>query len=195
MAPKETINELKVFENKCAMNGGGIKENLFSDDNKYHTVGEICDIGNGLVSGLDRAFQLNGHPLNDKEQKARIKVVKAKDLRPFYHEDITNYIFIRDNLTELEVRENYPNFYSHLEECKDELLKRYNYNREIKFWEWVFLRNYNLFSKPEPRIFVPCKERISNKDFFRFAFVEPGIYPTQDVTALFLKENTKESIY
>ncbi len=195
LAPKETIDELKVFENKCATNGGGIKEHLFSEENKYHTVGEICDIGNGLVSGLDKVFQLNGHLLNDTEQRARIKVVKAKDLRPFYHESITNYIFIKDNLTEEDVRENYPNFYSHLEECKDELLKRYNYNREIKFWEWVFLRNYNLFSKDVPRIFVPCKERISNKDFFRFAYVEAGIYPTQDVTAIFLKENTKESIH
>lgn len=195
LAPKKIKEELKVFENKCALNGSGFKKDLFSDEIKYHTIGEICEIGNGLVSGLDKAFQLNGHQLNAKEKKARIKVVKAKDLRPFYHETITDYLFVEDGLTEKEMKENYPNFYEHLEEYKDELLNRYNYNREIKFWEWVFLRNYNLFSKPEPRIFVPCKERISNKDFFRFSFVEGGIYPTQDVTAIFRKENTKESIY
>jgi len=56
------------------------------------------------------------------------------------------------------------------------------------------LRNLNLFNKNEKRIFVPCKERISNKNYFRFALVEAGIYPTQDVTAIFKKSNTKESI-
>jgi adenine-specific DNA-methyltransferase len=56
------------------------------------------------------------------------------------------------------------------------------------------LRNFNLFSKPEKRIFVPCKERISNKNYFRFALVEGGIFPTQDVTAIFKKPSTKESI-
>lgn len=195
LAPKEIKEKLKVFENKCALDDSGFKKNLFSDEIKYHTVGKICDIGNGLVSGLDRAFQLNGNPLNAKEKRARIKVVKAKDLRPFYHETITDYLFVEEGLSEREMKKHYPNFYKHLEENKDELLNRYNYNREIKLWEWVFLRNYKLFSKPEPRIFVPCKERISNKDFFRFAFVESGIYPTQDVTAIFRKENTKESIY
>jgi adenine-specific DNA-methyltransferase len=52
----------------------------------------------------------------------------------------------------------------------------------------------NLFKKEEKRIFVPCKERISNKDYFRFALVDEGVFPTQDVTAIFRKSNTKESI-
>lgn len=41
---------------------------------------------------------------------------------------------------------------------------------------------------------MPCKERISNKDYFRFALVDEGVFPTQDVTAIFKKQNTKESI-
>ena len=52
-----------------------------------------------------------------------------------------------------------------------------------------------MFNKDCPRIFVPCKERISNKDYFRFSFVPSGIFPTQDVTAIFPKEDAKESIY
>lgn len=194
LAPDEVKSELKVFEKKCAVNGI-TKQNLFEEIHSYHTIGEICDIGNGLVSGLDRAFQLNGHKLNSAEKKATIKVVKAKDLKPFYHESITPYIFLTDNLSEEQVQNDFPNFYEHLSEFKNELLSRYNYNREIKFWEWVFLRNFNLFNKDEPRIFVPCKERISNKNYFRFAFVEPKIFPTQDVTAIFKKEKVRESIY
>ena len=59
----------------------------------------------------------------------------------------------------------------------------------------MFLRNYNLFKSQEPRIFVPCKERISNKDYFRFSYVTKGIFPTQDVTAIFKKATTKESLF
>lgn len=194
LAPDEIKTELKVFEKHCTVNGV-IRQNLFEELPSYHTIGEICDIGNGLVSGLDRAFQVNGHNLNSAEKKATIKVVKAKDLKPFYYEDITQYIFLTENLSEEKISKEFPNFYKHLSEFKNELLSRYNYNREIKFWEWVFLRNFNLFSKQEPRIFVPCKERISNKNHFRFAFVEANIFPTQDVTAIFKKEKVKESIY
>ena len=49
--------------------------------------------------------------------------------------------------------------------------------------------------RDEQRIFVPCKERISNKNYFRFTLVEPDLFPTQDVAVLFKKENVKESIY
>ena len=58
----------------------------------------------------------------------------------------------------------------------------------------MFLRNLNLFSRPVKRIFVPCKERISNKDYFRFALVDKQVFPTQDVTAIFKKSTTNESI-
>ena len=59
----------------------------------------------------------------------------------------------------------------------------------------MFLRNFILFSSDKERIFVPSKERISNKDYFRFAYAGTKLFPTQDVTALFKKENVKESIF
>jgi adenine-specific DNA-methyltransferase len=168
----------------------------FFDEEKteFHTIGEICDIGNGLVSGLDKAFQINGHELNDAEKSATINVVKAKDLTPFFAKSITKYIFINEGLEEDEFKKIYSNYYLHFQKYKSNLEKRYQYNRKIKYWEWVFLRNFNLFSRNEKRIFVPCKERISNKNYFRFALVEGGVFPTQDVTAIFRKPETKESI-
>ena len=169
---------------------------LFNEINKndFHTIGEFCDIGNGLVSGLDKAFQVNGDSLNKTEKQAIIKVVKAKNLNPFYPDNITPYIYIPEGLNEEEVREKYPNFYAHFQLFKNQLEKRYQYNKKINIWEWVFMRNFNLFSRNEKRIFVPCKERISNKNYFRFSLIDQGIYPTQDVTAIFKKPKTKESI-
>ncbi len=195
----EVRTELQLLEKVCRKKQASPLLALFDNKAEYHTIGEICEIGNGLVSGLDKAFQvgdtpLNGHQLNENEKSATINVVKAKDLKPFFAENITKYIFIQDGLGENEFMQIYPNFYLHFQKYKSDLEKRYQYNRKINYWEWVFLRNINLFSKPEKRIFVPCKERISNKNYFRFALVEGRIFPTQDVTAIFKKTGIKESI-
>ena len=192
----EVRNELQILEKNCSKKQQNSLLNLFEKEEKlaFHTIGDICDIGNGLVSGLDKAFQVNGHILNEQEESATLNVVKAKDLRPFFAENITKYIFIKEGLAENDFAAIYPNFHAHFQKYKENLAKRYQYNRKINYWEWVFLRNFNLFSSNEKRIFVPCKERISNKNYFRFALVDAGIFPTQDVTAIFKKQNTKESI-
>jgi adenine-specific DNA-methyltransferase len=189
-------NQLQLFEKSCQKQQADKMLSLFSetDTHDFYTIGDFCDIGNGLVSGLDKAFQLNGDPLNDAEKKAIIKVVKAKNLNPFYSDVITPYIYIPEGLNEEEMMEKYPHFYAHFQLYKDDLEKRYQYNRKINMWDWVFLRNFNLFSRKEKRIFVPCKERISNKNYFRFSLVDEGIYPTQDVTAIFRKPKTRESL-
>ncbi len=189
-------NELKIFENHCLIKNQ-IQTSLFDfNTNKFHTIGDICDIGNGMVSGLDKAFQIQDIAnLNKNEKKFILKVIKAKDLKPYSYEDITNYIHLYNIKNEEELKNNFPSFYNHFIEFKEKLNKRYKYNREIPYWEWVFLRNFKLFSKDEKRIFVPSKDRISNRDYFRFSLVEDNIYPTQDVTALFKKEGVRESIY
>ena len=195
MQSDEIKEKLSILEKICSKKNENTVFSLFDDKKQaFNTIGEVCDIGNGLVSGLDKAFQLNGHTLNKAEQKATINVLKAKDLKPFFGENITTYIFIENDLTEDNFKENYPNFQLHFQKYKEDLDKRYQYNRKINYWEWVFLRNFNLFSKKEKRIFVPSKERISNKKHFRFALVDENMYPTQDVTAIFKKINTKESI-
>lgn len=159
-----------------------------------HTIGDICEIGNGMVSGLDKAFQLGNEKLNQTERANTIQVIKAKDLKPYTYKNITPYLFANQVESEEQLQTDFPTFYQQLKPQEERLNQRYQYNRTIHYWEWVFLRNYKLFKSDQPRIFVPCKERISNKNHFRFAYVEAGIFPTQDVTALFLKPDVQESI-
>lgn len=187
------IESIKSFEKSCSFHFQS--GNLFESEINYFTIGDFCDIGNGMVSGLDKAFQLNGEILTDKENVNLIKVIKAKDLQPFDYNDTTRYIFLKERIDEKTFREDFPNFYKKLVKSEEQLNNRYLYNRDIKFWEWVFLRNYKMFNSDQPRIFVPCKERISNKDYFRFSYVQSGIFPTQDVSAIFLKKQTEESIF
>lgn len=183
LAQPEVVEDIKLLESNCSI--GEIA---------YQTIGDYCDIGNGLVSGLDKAFQLNGQRLNEVESKNIIKVIKAKGLAPYCHTATSEYIFLNELIDEKKLEKDYPNFYEQLLKYQNELNNRYKYNRDINYWEWVFLRNFNLFKRKEKRIFVPCKERISNKDHFRFSLIEPNIFPTQDVTAIFRKPHTKESI-
>ena len=118
------------------------------------------------MSGLDKAFQIyNIDNLNKNEKKHILKVVKAKDLKPYSYKNITNYIYLYNIKNEEELKTNFPNFYNHFKDFREKLNKRYSYNRDIPYWEWVFLRNFKLFSKNEKRIFVPSKERISNKNY------------------------------
>ncbi len=191
----EVRKELQILEKNCLKKRQNPLLDLFEEGKElYHTIAEFCDIGNGLVSGLDKAFQVNGDILNEAEERATVNVIKAKDLSPFWAGNITKYIFIQEVLTENDFLEKYPHFYQHLQPYKEDLDKRYEYKQKIHYWEWSFSRNFSLFSKKEQRIFVPCKERISHKKHFRFAFVEADVFPTQDVTAIFKKATTKESI-
>lgn len=192
LAEEETILNLKSFERKCQ------KEAFVNlTPNNFYTLGEFCDIGNGMVSGLDKAFQIDTSTLNERERGHLIKVIKAKDLNPFTYNKTTDYFLIHESAieSEIEFSRYYPNLHKKLQEYKGQLNNRYQYNRKINFWEWSFLRNYRLFNQKQGRIFVPSKDRISNRNHFRFSLIEDEIYPTQDVTAIFPKKDTQESIY
>ena len=189
LAPEDIQKSLARFEQTCSKP----RQTLF--DTELYRIGDFCDIGNGMVSGLDAAFQIHHTDnLNDNEKKGLINVMKAKDLCPYKNKSVTKYIFIQENISDDDFREKYPNFARHFEPFSEKLKLRYNYNRDIPYWEFVFPRNQKLFERDEPRIFTPCKERISNKDYFRFCFAPSGYYPTQDVTAIFKKKGCRESL-
>ena len=194
LAPSKIGDKLKIYENKCMI---VVSSSLFGEERKYITLGDIADIGNGMVSGLDKAFQIPQETkLSAKEKHATISVLKAKNMEQFLHGDITSYIFLNGDVkNEDDLKEKYPTFYELLRQFQEKLELRYSYNRKINYWEWVFLRSFNLFKQEKEKIFVPCKERISHKSYFRFSYVPSGIFPTQDVTAVFLKSEVKESIY
>lgn len=187
LATKDTQNQLSRFEKACG------KPSLFNDE--LHRIGDYCDIGNGMVSGLDAAFQIHETDhLNTAEKKVLINVLKAKNLSPYRYDDVTKYIFIQENITSDVFERKYPHFVEHFKPYLGDLGKRYSYNKDIPYWEFVFPRNQKLFERNEPRIFIPCKERISHKSYFRFCYAPQGFYPTQDVTAIFRKVDCKESV-
>lgn len=192
LATKEVPKEISLLEKSCVNNG-----DLFSE--QYTKLGDYFDIANGMVSGLDKAFSISPDEkkaLNDYEKSSLIKVLKAKNLSSFYYKNYSEYIFLQDeNLTENAFSEKYPTFFNHFASFKSELNGRYNYNKDIPYWEFVFPRSQRLFEQKVDKIFVPCKERVSNKKYMRFCYAPQGFYPLQDVTCIVPKHNCRESIY
>lgn len=191
LATEEQQRRLARFEDSCCE----ISDDIFSTP-KLNRVGDICDIGNGMVSGLDKAFNITGiDGLTEQEKKYCINVLKAKDLGFYTYSSESKYFFITDKITEEDFVSSFPNCYKHIFPFIEDLGKRYNYGRDTAYWEFIFPRNYtNLFSRPEKRIFVPCKERISNKNHFRFVLADANYFPLQDVTGIILKPECRESI-
>ena len=161
---------------------------------RYVRLGDVAEIGNGMVSGLDRAFRVsNVTKFTDEERRKFIPVVKAFSMKQFYFTKTTPYIFVNDVENEEELKQIYPNIWNYLVRRKSQLEKRYNYRREIPWWHWVFLRNQKLIETSEEKIFTPCKERIDIRGYARFAYVKGRGYATQDVTAIVKKQEFKES--
>jgi len=161
-------------------------------------LGSIAEIGNGMVSGLDKAFQLSYNELNrltPEERRHIMYVYKANTLDKFFPiKNPVPYIYVNDIETEDRLRECCPHFYEKLKLFKDQLLRRYNYGRNIPWWHWVFPRNKHLFERYEEKILVPSKERYDTRGYFRFAYVKGLYYATQDVTVICPKQEFREGI-
>lgn len=188
LATKEQQEVLERFESSCSQ-----KDLLFPIE--LYRIGDFCDIGNGMVSGLDSAFKLdNTNNLNSNELNHIISVLKAKDLERYCYTNVSQYVYLPQGLSEEDLKNEYPNFYLHFQQFVDKLNERYNYGRIIPYWEFVFPRNKKLFERCEDKIYVPCKERISHKKYFRFSIAPQGYYPLQDVTGIIKKKTCQESI-
>ncbi len=195
LAPERTQRRLSRLEQACRVPASaGPAQKALLDDAPVGTLGAMTDIANGMVSGLDAAFRVPpGVKLNEDEKAATIQVAKGFALSPYIVTGTIPYVFVPEGLEEHEFEATYPTFASHLSEFRGRLENRYAYGRDLKYWEWAFLRSYKFFSSNDDLIFVPCKERLSNKDFLRFALAPRGSFPTQDVTAIGVKAGVKES--
>jgi adenine-specific DNA-methyltransferase len=201
---KYDLEEFNISEDKCTLvrylnrqyfipNQQNLISHGIGQMNRYTRLDDISEIGNGLVSGLDKAFNAEDIGiLNELEKSKLILVAKAKYFNRFITTSLAPYIFVNDINSEEELRSDYPNIYKHLLSYRDELLKRYSYNKEIKWWHWVFLRNFELIKNTKKKILVPCKERIDKRNYVRFVLVEGEVYATQDVTSIVIKDGVRE---
>ena len=190
LADKQTQTDLVTFEKICIKQKGLLEDILYR-------IGDVCDIANGMVSGLDAAFAVSEEEipnLNKQEKKCLINVLKAKNLERYTYSSTIPYIYMPSGIEKEEFLESYPHFATHFQPYIEQLDKRYQYGKKIPYWEFAFPRSKSLFEKPVPKIFIPCKERISHKQYFRFCYSPVGFYPLQDVTGIVRKSTCQESV-
>lgn len=174
----------------------GVKNTKNNIKNRFIRIEDIVEIGNGMVSGLDSAFNIESNKdLRENEKKFIINVIKSKDLERITYKQIENYIFIPEGYysTEKDFIEQCPNLYNHLVKSKLDLEKRW-VPHPINWWEWAFPRNKTLIESNNKKIFVPCKERFDKRKYVRFVLVEGNIYANQDVTVIVKKNWVRESV-
>lgn len=194
-ADQQSLNDIAELEAACTMTVDS--DNLFEERiRRVALLGDYVHIANGMVSGLDKAFRWDApiDNLSEAERSALATVVKGKDIKNIYMEGSSRYIDIPEGLTESDVASKYPSLYEQLVSYKEKLMERYSYQRHLPFWEWAFKRSQKYFYTEIPKIFVPCKERVTNKESVRFCLVPPSVVATQDVTAFSPLVETKESI-
>lgn len=191
-------NKIK-FGNKNYYAVNSTTLNQFENENiqniqRYIRLGDVADIGNGLVSGLDEAFRIeNITNLTDEEKNYLVKVVKAKNLDRYNIKGFTYYLFLNELKDEPNI-EKYPNISKKLLSYIEPLKKRYSYKKNIPYWHWVFLRNYDLIKNNHEKIIVPCKERIDKRHYIRFALTNGEYLATQDTTVIVKNNSYKEDI-
>lgn len=187
--PEEELVKLEKFEKACTV----------PNNSKRAYLGDYVDCANGLVSGLDAAFLLNNEQLdnlNEAEKAYVIFVPKAKNMELYLTEKVLPYFLIPvgeipDNET---FEKSFPTFAEKLQPLKEQLLKRHSYSGNLQYWEWAFLRSFNFHFNQKPKIMVPVKERLTSKEYVRFSLTPPDTVATQDVFALTMKDDVKESL-
>lgn len=165
-------------------------------EERYIRIEDIAEIGNGMVSGLDKAFNIKSvKDFNELEKIFIINVVKSKDFDRITYKKIEKYIFIPEThfSSEKEFAEQCPHLHEHLTPFKQELEKRW-IPHPINWWEWAFPRNKTLIESCDRKILVPCKERFDKRQYVRFVLaIGKDIYANQDVTVIVKKDWVKES--
>lgn len=162
---------------------------------RYVRLGDVVDIGNGLVSGLDAAFVVRDRArLTLREEQILVRVVKARCLRRGFFENPVEYFLPNSISTEDELQRDYPSVWASLSPYRKELEARYSYSKTIPWWHWVFMRNFKLISQATEILVTPCKERFNRRGYLRFAFVPHGYIVTQDVTAMVRKPFVREDL-
>ena len=198
---KSTLQPITMLNRKLYFVNGKQPEHQTLLISRFVTIADIFEIGNGMVSGLDKAFWIKKKDLprflqtfNNKEKSLLRKVVKSRYMNQYTVTEYATYIFIQegDFSSEKEFQELCPHIYDILEPYKNNLAERWS-PKPISWYVWSFPRNYRLFQTFLHKFFVPCKERFDNKGYIRCVYEKGQILGVQDITVMGLFSWVKES--
>lgn len=127
------------------------------------TLGEIANVGVGVVSGYNEAYRLDDVQLAAIPEAERALVhpfIKAINCQRWRVAGGAAYIFPESVPNEHEFRASYPILFAHLSFFRERLDERYmSANRA--WYKWATVRNLPLFAanRDRAKLFVPCIDR------------------------------------
>jgi len=147
-------------------------------------LGEICDIGQGMKTGLNEVFILTPEKVakNNIEENVLRKYVKTRDIKRYR----INYrnIYLVYTVPELEPSA-IPNTIKYLENFRTKLEERYQFKDGVCKWFGLSIpQNRRLFDGVEEKILVP-NYSTSNK----FAYDNRSFYTLTDTYVIVAKSN------
>jgi len=146
-------------------------------------LGDICEIGQGMKTGLNEAFILTAEEVSkyNLEKAVLRKYVKTRDIKSY----AVNYrdLFLVYTYPEL-VPSTVPNAIKYLEKFRSRLEKRYQFQDGVCTWFGLSIpQNRRLFDNVEEKILVP-NYSTSNK----FAYDDNSYYTLTDTYVIVAKE-------
>jgi hypothetical protein len=118
-------------------------------------LGDICDIGQGMTTGLNEAFVIDSKTALDEkiEEEVLRGYVKTRDLKRYVPLSRgLRIIYMPGKMDENRIK----NALTHLEKWRTQLRERFEYkNRRCQWYSWAVLRNRELFEKNTEKIITP----------------------------------------
>ncbi|MCX6759004.1 MAG: N-6 DNA methylase [Candidatus Nealsonbacteria bacterium] len=190
---EEDVNSIKLGSSDYYVLKRNPKDILESN---YLRLKHIFKIGVGTVTGFDEAFHLTNEELpklSRIELKYTIPIVKATNIRRYFVENPSYFIWIDSIENEKTLKKLCPNIYKKLLPYKERAKKRYE---KVLWFHHATPRNIGLFkqSMRDEKIFVPVLDRAK---ISRFAFTDKPYYGGSDCAVLvrnkdvIVKENLK----
>lgn len=157
-------------------------------------LGDIADVGVGLVSGCDAAFALTRadmEALPEAERAQCIQCVKAAHCRRYTIAGSAPFLF-PTAADDAALAAQSPVTHAHLARHRSALEARYLAKR-TKWYEWATVRNLALFARVRDagKIFIPSIDRAPRP---RFGYTEAPVLGAGDVVCIAPRADTREDV-
>ncbi|ADO82654.1 Eco57I restriction-modification methylase domain-containing protein [Ilyobacter polytropus] len=190
----EVIDENKKYISRNSLIYNGIGKIILASqeelknlkkiyNNRTHTLGELLNINQGIVSGCDKAFVFKEYQENFSEYLKPF--YKNKDIHKYVVEEYSKFwILYIDRDTKVNER-----VLDHLEKHREKLeSRREAKNKKINWWELQWARDNKIFGQPK----IVGRQR---SRYNKFAYTEKEFHGSADIYYLTKKSKKINLLY
>jgi len=153
------------------------------------TLGDLCKIGVGQNTGLDKVFTVDRKTIREHnlEDELLKPIIKNSHIKKYVIDDSGLFMIYTSNDTEIK---KYPNIHNYLNQHKEDLKKRHRVRKGVRKWYAISVpQNEDIFDAKE-KIVVPYRAKENTFAYDNCRFFNDG----GDVRGIILKASCKLDI-